>query len=207
MKRLILASLMVLPLMATAAEYEIDPGHTSATFSVRHMMVTNVKGQLGKVTGRVVIDEKNLNNSVAEATIDATAIDTKDKKRDDHLRSADFFDVEKHPNITFKSTKWARAGKGKYKVKGDLTIRGVTRPVTLDVEELTAEVKDPWGNIKRGATATTKINRRDFGLEWNKNLERGGVLVGDEVKITLDVEMLRKDPPPPAPKEAKDPTK
>lgn len=208
MKKLILAALVMAPLAAVAADYEIDPSHTSATFSIRHMMVTNVKGQFGKVAGKVVIDEKDLNKSSAEATIEAATIDTKDKKRDDHLRSPDFFDVEKHPNITFKSTKWEKGGgEGRYKVTGDMTIRGVTRPVTLEVEELTPEVKDPWGNVKRGAVATAVINRKDFGLVWNKKLEKGGVLVGDEVKITLDVQLLRQKPAPPAPAKAKDPTR
>lgn len=181
------------PALAQTATYEIDPGHSSATFKVRHLMVSNVRGELGKITGKVVFDEHDVNRSSVEASIDASTINTRDQKRDDHLRSPDFLDVKKNPTITFKS-KRVRKGKGaSLLVTGDLTIRGVTRETTLEVEGIGApEVRDPWGNLKRGASATTKINRKDFGMTFNIPLGGGGVVVGDEVSIALDVELGRK---------------
>ncbi len=209
MKRLMPAvlALVVAPALALAATqtYEIDPAHSSATFSVKHLMVANVKGEFGNVKGTVNLDEKDLSKSSTQATIDATTINTREPKRDAHLKSPDFFDVEKYPTITFQSKSWKKAGKDKLKVVGDLTMHGVTKEVTLNVDGPSAEVKDPYGNIKRAATATTKLNRKDFGLNWNQNLERGGVLVGDEVQVTLDLELLKK--PAPSPAQAKDPTK
>lgn len=183
-----------LPGLVLAAEYEIDGSHSSAQFAVRHMMVSNVRGEFEKVSGTLNLNEKDVTRSTVEATIDATTINTRDAKRDEHLKSADFFDVQKYPTITFKSTKVEKAGKGKLKVTGNLTLRGVTKPVVLDVEGPTAPVKDPWGNTKIGASATTRINRQEFGLKWNKALEAGGVLVGDDVKIALDLELNEKKP-------------
>jgi polyisoprenoid-binding protein YceI len=172
--------------------YEIDPSHSSATFKVRHLMVANVRGELGQITGRVVIDEGDLSRSSVEATIDATAISTRDEKRDAHLRSPDFFDVQKYPTITFRS-KRVEVGKGGHlRVTGDLTIRGMTRESTLDVEPLSPEMRDPWGNSKRGVTATTKLNRKDFEVSWNATLDGGGLLVGDEVSVTLEIELGRR---------------
>jgi polyisoprenoid-binding protein YceI len=155
-------------------------------------MVSNVRGEFSGVSGTVVFDAENPANSKVEAAIDATTIQTRENQRDQHLKSADFLDVEKFPKITFISKKVAPAGEGEWKVTGDLTIHGVTREVVLAVEGPTPEVKDPWGNIKMGATATTKVNRKDFGLVWNVALETGGVLVGDEVAIQLEIEMTRQ---------------
>src|SRR4051812_11954416 len=147
--------------------YDIDSSHSSATFKVRHLMVTNVRGELGPITGRVIIDESDLSRSSVEATIDATAISTRDEKRDAHLRSPDFFDVEKYPTITFRSRRVEAGNGGHLRVTGDLTIRGITRETTLEVEPLSPEVRDPWGNDKRGISATTRINRKDFEVSWN----------------------------------------
>jgi polyisoprenoid-binding protein YceI len=181
--------------VAQAVEYQIDPVHSSAQFSVRHMMVSNVRGEFAKVTGTVVYDPKNPKASSVEATIDATTINTHEPRRDDDLKSPNFFDVAKYPTLTFKSKKVEPAGEGKLRVTGDLTIHGVTKEVVLDVEGPTPEAK-MGPNIKAGASAVTTINRKDFGLMWNRVLESGGVVVGDEVKITLEIEMGRKAPPP-----------
>ncbi len=180
------------PQAAVAPRYDIDPAHTSAQFKVRHLMISHVKGEFTKVSGGVVFDPENLAASSIEVTIDAASISTREPQRDGHLKSADFLDVEKFPSITFKSTKITGTGKDSYAAAGDLTIRGVTRPVTLDVEGLTPEAKDPWGFLRRGATASTTIDRKDFGVAWNAVLETGGVMVGDQVNITIDVEMARK---------------
>ena len=176
--------------MSQAITYTIDPAHSTAEFKVRHLMVANVKGHFSGITGTVVFDPVAPENSRVEATIDATTIHTRDEQRDTHLKSADFLDVEKFPTITFVSKK-ITGSDGEWKVTGDLTIHGVTKEVTLDVEGPAPEAKDPWGNVKTGATATTKINRKDFGMVFNMALETGGVMVGDEVTITLEVELLR----------------
>ena len=171
--------------------YTIDPAHSGAHFTVRHMMITNVRGAFRNIKGTVVYDTENPANSTVEAEIDAASIDTREAQRDAHLRSADFLDVEKFPAITFRSTKVEQAGDGEWKVAGDLTIHGVTRPVVLNVEGPAPEGKDPWGNLRSGASATTKIKRSDFGLTWNAALETGGFLVGDELKIELELALLR----------------
>ena len=183
--------------VAQAVQYEIDPVHSSAQFSVRHMMVSNVRGEFAKLSGTVVYDPKNLKASSVEATIDATSINTHEPKRDEDLKSADFFDVAKYPTLTFKSKQVEKAGEGKLRVTGDLTMHGVTKEVVLEVEGPTPEVKI-GKNMKSGASATTTINRTDFGIVWNRVLEGGGVMVGDEVKITLEIEMGRKVVPEPA---------
>jgi polyisoprenoid-binding protein YceI len=170
--------------------YEIDPTHSSAHFSVRHMMLSNVRGQFTKVSGTIKFDSANTANSSVEATIDAASIDTHDSQRDAHLKSADFLDVEKYPTLTFRSKRIESHSSGG-KVIGDLTIHGVTREIALEVEGPTPENKDPWGKYRIGLSATTKLSRKDFGLTWNTTLETGGVLVGDEVKITIDVEAVR----------------
>ncbi len=182
---------MSLPAMAFATTWNIDPEHSNIGFKVRHLMVSNVKGHFDKYSGVIVIDDKDIAKSKVEVTIDTASINTNVQKRDDHLRSADFFDVAKFPTMTFVAKKVANAGKDRLKVTGDLTLHGITREVVLDVEGPTAEIKDPWGNIRRGAVAGTKINRKDFGLVWNKALETGGVVVGDEVTITLEIEMIK----------------
>jgi polyisoprenoid-binding protein YceI len=175
-----------------AITYVIDPSHSTAGFKVRHLMVSNVRGEFSGVAGTVVFDAEDPANSKVEAAIDATTIQTRDSQRDQHLKSADFLDAEKFPRITFASKKVIPVGDAEWRVVGDLTIHGVTREVALDVQGPTPEVKDPWGNIKIGATATTKVNRKDFGLGWNVALEAGGVLVGDEVAIQIEVEMARQ---------------
>jgi len=191
-KTLLAAIAVVLPGSAFAADYVIDPSHSTVGFTVRHLMVTKVRGTFEKVSGTVKYDPKAPEKIAIEATIDAASIDTREPKRDDHLRGPDFFDVEKYPTLTFKSKKAKAKGKGKLEVVGDLTIRGVTKEVTLLVEGLDQEIKDPWGNVRRGATATTKINRKDFGLTWNQVLETGGVMVGDDVDIQIDVELIQQ---------------
>jgi polyisoprenoid-binding protein YceI len=175
---------------STATNYTIDPAHSSAQFSVRHMMISNVKGEFGKVSGTIAYDPNNLNASTIEAVIDVESINTREPQRDGHLKSPDFFDAAQFPNLTFRSTGIRKADDG-LEVRGDLTIRGVTRQVVLHVEEPPYETKDPWGNLRIGASATTKLNRKEWGLEWNQVLETGGVMVGHDVKITLDVEAIR----------------
>jgi polyisoprenoid-binding protein YceI len=175
-----------------AVVYDIDSTHSSAHFSVRHLMISNVKGEFTKVTGTVTFDPDSPVASKVEATIDVSSLHTRDEQRDGHLKSADFFDVANYPDIKFVSKSVASDGHNEYLVKGDMTIHGVTREVELQVEGPTPEVKDPWGNLKAGAAATTKINRKDFGLTWNAPLETGGVMVGEEVKINLEVELTRR---------------
>ena len=190
----VLGLVLALPAVSHAADtYDIDATHASAAFSVKHMMVTNVRGEFSNLSGTVVIDDKNPSKSVVNVEIDASTIDTRNEKRDGHLKSPDFFDVAKYPKVTFKSTKVKKAGKGKLKVTGDLTMRGVTKSITLDVEGPTAEMKSPWGQSVRGVYATATINRKDWGLTWNKGLEAGGLLVGEEVKIIIDVELIKQD--------------
>lgn len=171
--------------------WNIDPVHTTAEFKVRHMMITNVKGQFTGITGMLSLDENDVTKSHVEASIDAATINTREADRDAHLKSADFLDVEKFPTLTFSSSRVIRKGDGELEVDGDLTIHGVTRKVVFAVEGPTAPGKDPWGNIRIGWTATTKIKRGDFGLTWNAALETGGILVGDEVTITFDVEAVK----------------
>ncbi|WP_306533387.1 YceI family protein [Geobacter sp.] len=183
---------LALPAFAFASTWTIDPDHSNIGFKVKHLMVANVKGSFEKHTGTVEINDKDITKSKVEVSIDTNSINTNVQKRDEHLRSADFFDVAKYPTMTFVSKNVAKAGKDRLKVTGDLTLHGVTRQVVLDVEPISKESKDPWGNIRRGTTATTKIDRKDFGLTWNKGLETGGVLVGDEITITLEIEMIRK---------------
>jgi len=183
--------ILALPALAGASTWKIDADHSNIQFKVRHLMVSNVKGVFGKVQGTVDIDDQNVTKSKVAVTIDTQSINTGVAKRDEHLKSADFFDVATFPTMTFVSTKVAKNGKDKLKVTGNLTLHGVTRSVLLDVEGPSADSKDPWGNTRRGASATTKINRKDFGLAWNKALETGGVVVGDEVTITLEVEMIK----------------
>jgi polyisoprenoid-binding protein YceI len=182
---------LALPLAALAATWTIDPEHSSVGFKVRHLMVSNVKGNFEKYSGTVIIDDKDITRSKVEVSIDTNSINTNVQKRDAHLRSADFFEVAKYPAMTFVSKKVAKAGKGRLRITGDLTLHGVTRSVVLDVLGPSAEVRDVWGNIRRGAAATTRISRKDFGLTWNQVLEAGKVAVGDEVDISLEIEMIK----------------
>lgn len=192
MKTRIFASVLLLvPASVWAAEYQIDPQHTSAQFSVRHMMVSNVKGEFTKVSGKMVYDPQNLGTSSVQAVIDATSLNTREPQRDTHLKSPDFFDVAKYPTVTFKSKQIYRSN-GQLLMKGDLTMRGVTKEVVLTVDGPTPELKDPWGNLRIGASATTHVNRKDWGLNWNAALEAGGVVVGDDVTLTIDLEATRK---------------
>jgi polyisoprenoid-binding protein YceI len=177
---------------ASAHRYDIDASHSSAAFKVRHLMVSNVRGEFGAISGTVFIDDVDVTRSSVDVSIDASTINTHDAKRDEHLRSADFFDVAQFPTLTFKSKRVQSGKGGDLFVTGDLTIHGVTREITLDVEPLSPEVNDPWGNVKRGASARARVNRKDFNLVWNATLDGGGVLVGDEVSITLEVELGRK---------------
>ncbi len=175
-------------------QWQIDPAHSAAHFSVRHLMISNVRGEFGKVSGNVVLDPSDPTKSTVEVIVDATTIDTREPQRDEHLRSADFFDVANHPAITFRSKQITAAGADRFKVTGDLTIRGVTRAVTFDVEGPAPAIKDPWGNVRTGVSATAKINRKDFGLVWNALTEAGGVVVGDQVSITFEAELIQKVP-------------
>jgi polyisoprenoid-binding protein YceI len=170
--------------------YKIDPAHSSAQFVARHMMISNVRGGFSGVQGTVVYDPENAGASSAEVVIDANTINTLEAARDTHLKSADFLDVEKYPTITFRSNS-VTLGDGELDLKGDLTIHGVTKPVVLKVEAPSAEAKDPIGNARIGASASTRIKRSDFGLTWNAALETGGFLVGDNLKIELEVSLIR----------------
>ena len=196
MKRLILSTLAVivltLPIYVGAATWQIDPDHSSFQFKVRHMTVSNVKGEFRKAKGTVTLDENSLTGLKVELTLDAASVNTDHAKRDDHLRSEDFFDVAKYPTITFVSKKVIQVDQNRLQVIGDLTIRGVTKEITVDVEGPTPEVKDPGGNIRRGATGSSKINRKDFGMVWHKVLDNGGLVVGDEVNISVEVELVKK---------------
>ncbi len=170
--------------------WKIDPAHSSAQFVVRHMMITNVRGGFSGVQGTAVYDPDDLAASSIDVTIDVHSLSTADATRDAHVKSADFLDADKYPTITFKSTKIAKDGDG-LKVTGDLTIHGVTKEAVLAVEGPTEEQKDPWGNTRIGASAVTKIKRSDFGLTWNATLETGGIMLGDDIKIELEVSLIK----------------
>jgi polyisoprenoid-binding protein YceI len=183
---------LVAPGLLHAAPWEFDPAHTGVQFKVRHLMVSSVRGDFEKVSGKIVYDEADVTKSSADITIDTGSINTRVAKRDEHLRSPDFLDAAKYPAITFKSKRVEKSGSGTLKMTGDLTIHGVTKEVALTVEGPTPAIKDMQGNARVGGQATTKISRKDFGLVWNKALETGGVVVGDEVEITIDVEIYKK---------------
>ena len=168
--------------------WNIDPAHSVVEFKVKHMMISNVKGSFSKVTGALALNEADLSQSKVNATIEVASINTQDAQRDAHLKGTDFFDAEQYPTMAFVSTKVDPA---KQTVEGDLTIKGVTQKVTFHVDGPTAPAKDPWGNTRVGVSATTKISRKEFGLTWNAALETGGVLVGDEVTISLDVQFVK----------------
>ncbi len=183
---------------ARAADWDLDGSHVTAQFSVRHMMVSTVRGQFDKVTGTAKVDDADLVHSSIDLSIDVNSINTREPKRDAHLKSPDFFDSAKNPTITFKSTKIEKAGKNKFKVTGDLTMHGATHPVTL-ATELTPAVKDPWGMTRRGVSATGKLSRKDWGLTWNKALDAGGMVLSDEVTLSFDAELVAKAAPAKAP--------
>jgi polyisoprenoid-binding protein YceI len=192
-----LRSLALLAALATAtpaaaATYAVDASHTQVGFAISHMMVSTVRGSFGTVSGTVEYDPKNIAATKVEATVGVTSVDTNEDKRDEHLRTAEFFDVAQFPEMKFISTGVKNVKKDSFELLGNLTIRGVTKPVTLTVKTLAPEAKDPWGGMRSGTRATGTINRQDFGLTWNKALDGGGYIVGDEVEISLDVELVRK---------------
>lgn len=174
-----------------STRWTIDASHTTVGFSVRHMMITNVRGELQLIDGSVEYDSRNPERAKVVASVDVGSINTREPKRDAHLRSADFFDADNQPKMTFASSAVRVLGGGRLALDGDLTIRGVTRRVTFDVDDVTAPQKDPWGNHRIGASARAKIRRSDFGMTWNAALEAGGLLVSDDVTITIDVSLVR----------------
>jgi polyisoprenoid-binding protein YceI len=175
----------------TATRWTLDPGHSAVGFSVRHLMITNVRGEFAKFTGNVVYDAAHPEATRIDATIDIASLDTREAKRDADLRSALFFDVENHPQMTFVSKSARAVGEGELEVTGELVIRGISREVTLAVREISGVQVDMRGNARIGATASTKIKRSDFGMTWNKALETGGVVVGDVVTITLELSLVK----------------
>lgn len=185
-----LAGLLSFPACAGTTTWQIDPKHSSAQFAVTHLMISSVRGEFHQLKGTVVVDDADISKSSVNVTIDATTVDTREPDRDKHLMSSDFFDVAKYPTIAFKSTKVESAGPGRLKIAGDLTIRGVTKQAVLEVTAPKPPIKDPWGLQRTAVSGSTKINRQDFGVAWNKALDAGGVVVGDEVDINLDVEMV-----------------
>jgi polyisoprenoid-binding protein YceI len=185
-----LAAALALPASAGTTTYQIDPRHSSAGFGVTHLMISTVRGEFHGVTGTVVVDDSDISKSSVNVTIDATTVDTREPDRDKHLKSEAFFDVAKYPTITFQSTKVERNNDGSLKVTGDLTIRGVTKSAVLTANLPKAPIKDPWGLQRTATSASARINRQDFGVAWNQKLDSGGVVVGDDVNITLDVEMI-----------------
>ena len=176
---------------ATLTTWNIDPAHSAAEFKVKHMMIYNVKGKFSGISGVLKLDEADPTQSTIEALIPVATLSTADEQRDNHLKSADFFDAEKFPALSFKSSQVKRVADGEYSVTGELTMHGIARNVTFAVEGPSAPAKDPWGNERVGLSATTKINRKDFGLTWNAALETGGVLVGEDISITLDVQFIK----------------
>jgi len=185
----VLALIFVLTFSAQAAEWSFDTVHSNIGFKVKHLMITNVRGSFDTFSGKVQYDKNDAAKAVVAVEIEAASVNTANEKRDGHLRSADFFDVENFPKLTFKSTKVEKADNG-LKITGDLTIHGVTKAVILDVEELVGPIQG-MGSTRIGATATTTIDRRDFGLTWSKTVETGGLVVDNKVKIVLDVELIK----------------
>lgn len=189
---LVAAALFTFPAIASAADWKIDPAHSVVSFKVKHMMISDVRGSFSDVKGTVSIDEQDLKNSKVDVAIATNSIDTGVQKRDNHLKSADFFDVETYPALTFASKQVKEVSDQGFTLVGDLTLHGVTKEVALRVSGPSAEAKDPWGNIRKAAKATTSINRKDFGLTYNAALETGGLLIGEEVQIELDVQFIKQ---------------
>jgi polyisoprenoid-binding protein YceI len=177
---------------STLTQWRVDRAHSTVEFAVKHMMITTVRGRFAEVDGTVRWDEANQSRSQVEVSIKASSIDTRTAERDAHLRSPDFLDADKYPEITFRSTRIENQGGKRLKISGDLTIHGVTRPVVLEANE-EGRGKDPWGGQRAGFSATTILDRRDFGLTWNQALETGGWLVGHEIKVNLDIQLVRQD--------------
>ena len=176
----------------TAIAYTIDPAHSGAGFKIRHLMVAYIRGGFGGVTGDVILDPTNPANTKIKASINTTTLHTQDEKRDAHVKGADFLETDKYPTITFVSKKVTPDGKDRWKIVGDLTLHGVTKEATLDVESAGVEAKDPWGNLRTGAEATAVIRRSDYGLKFNAPLETGGVMLGEDVHVHLDIELIKK---------------
>jgi polyisoprenoid-binding protein YceI len=187
-----LAAALSLPAAAATSTWQIDPAHSAAQFAVKHLAISTVRGAFTSVKGTVQFDDKDITKSSVDVTIDVNSVDTRQPDRDKDLRSDHFFDAEHFPTITFKSKRVEQLSPGKLKITGDLTIHGIAKEVVLDVDGPTAPVKDPWGNQRMAINATTKINRQDFGVKWNQTMDNGGVVVGDEVSITIDAEMIPK---------------
>jgi polyisoprenoid-binding protein YceI len=190
--------LVALPKIAGATTWELDPSHTHVGFNIKHLMISDVHGDFKKFSGTIEMDDKDPSKSVVDVSIDIDSVSTGDEKRDAHLKSPDFFDSAKFPKMTFKSTKVTKAGKDKYKVIGDLTIRDVTKPCELTVTGPAKPVKDPWGGTRTAANAVGKIKRKDFGITWNKSLDGGGVVVGEEVNLEIAAELMQKAAAAPA---------
>ena len=185
-----LAAALSLPAAAATSTWQIDPAHSAAQFAVKHLAISTVRGAFTSVKGTVQFDDKDITKSSVDVTIDVNSVDTRQPDRDKDLRSDHFFDAEHFPTITFKSKRVEQLSPGRLKITGDLTIHGITKEVVLEVDGPTAPVKDPWGNQRMAINATTKINRQDFGVKWNATMDNGGVVVGDEVSITIDAEMI-----------------
>lgn len=194
-KLLTVAALLVfasLPCRAQTTAWQVDPAHTNSQFAVKHLGVSTVRGAFTKTTGQVQLDEKDLTKSQVDITVDTTTLDTRNETRDKDVKSPNFLDVATYPTMTFKSKRITSADNGKLKLTGDLTLHGVTREVTFDIDGPTPAIKDPWGFLRRGASATATINRQDFGVNYNKTLDTGGLVVSNEVQITIDIEFIRK---------------
>ena len=208
MTSFVLALVLATAAAAAPERWEIDSSHASVGFSIKHMMVSNVLGSFQKVSGTVDVDEADPTTAVINAEIETASINTGNAGRDDHLRNPDFFDAPQFPKITFVSKKVEKSG-DKFKMTGDLTMHGVTKEITLDVEPPTDAIKDPKGNLRRGISATGKLNRKDWGLTWSKTMDGGGLMLGDEVKLTFELELVKKAPgaasPAPSPSPAKYP--
>lgn len=174
--------------------WAIDPSHTTLGFSLAHLVIARVRGEFGKVSGLLALDEVDPARSSIEATVDVASINTRDDARDAHLRSADFFDTARFPTATFKSTHITRAREGVFTVDGELSLHGVTGALTLEVVGLEQEVTDPWGNTKRAATATGTLRRKDFGITWNKTLDKGSLALGDDVQLSFELEFTKRAP-------------
>lgn len=194
MSRLMIGLVLLAPAAATrAATWNVDPAHSVISFSVKHMMMATVRGDFTSFSGSVDFDENNPATFSVQAEADAASIDTRNEKRDAHLKSADFFDVEKTPKLTLVSKQVEKIGDGRYKMTADLTMHGITREVIFDVTGFSGSLKSPWGGTVTSAVATATIDRKVWGLNWNKTLESGGVLVSEDVTITLDVELVKKE--------------
>jgi polyisoprenoid-binding protein YceI len=187
-----LAAALSLPAAAATSTWQIDPAHSAAQFAVKHLAISTVRGAFTSVKGTVQFDDKDIAKSSVDVTIDVNSVDTRQPDRDKDLRSDHFFDAEHFPAITFKSRRVEQVSPGRLKITGELTIHGITKEVGLDVDGPTAPVKDPWGNQRMAINATTKINRQDFGVKWNATMDNGGVVVADDVSITIDAEMIQK---------------